>query len=112
PPAMVSAAIAALDVIEDEPELAARAVSKAKRFTRVTNLPEAESPIVPIVIGDADDAMEASRLLAEKGFLAPAIRPPTVPVGTSRLRLTFTAGHPDEEIERLGAVMREHVLAR
>jgi 8-amino-7-oxononanoate synthase len=112
PPAVVAAAIAALDLIEREPGFAALPVKKAKTFTRLTNLPDAQSPIVPLIIGGEDETMAASRLLAEEGFLAPAIRPPTVPDGTSRLRLTFTAGHPDAEVERLAGLVRNRVLAR
>ena len=110
PPATVAAAIAALDLIENDPALSARPVEKAKHFTRLTNLPEARSPIVPILVGTEDEALAASKLLADEGFHAAAIRPPTVPNGTSRLRLTFTAGHPDAEIERLATLVRSRIL--
>ena len=110
PPACVAAAIAALDIIEREPAYAALPVQKAKAFTRRAGLPEAQSPIVPVVIGDAQATLAASNTLAEQGFLAVAIRPPTVPVGTARLRLTFTAQHPDEAIERLADLVREKIL--
>ena len=110
PPATVAAAIAALDLIENDPALSARPVEKAKHFTRLTNLPEARSPIVPILVGTEEDALAASRLLADEGFHVAAIRPPTVPNGTSRLRLTFTAGHPDAEIERLATLVRSRIL--
>jgi 8-amino-7-oxononanoate synthase len=111
PPATVAAAIAALDLIESDPALVARPVQKAQHFTRLTNLPEAQSPIVPVIVGSEDGALAASRLLADQGFHVAAIRPPTVPQGTSRLRLTFTAGHPDGEIERLAGVVRSRILA-
>jgi 8-amino-7-oxononanoate synthase len=110
PPATIAAATAALDLIENDPALSARPVEKAKHFTRLTNLPEAQSPIVPIIIGAEDKALTASRLLADEGFHVAAIRPPTVPKGTSRLRLTFTAGHPDAEIERLATLVRSRIL--
>ena len=110
PPATVAAAIAALDLIEADPALSARPVEKAKHFTRLTNLPEAQSPIVPIIVGAEDKALAASSLLADEGFHVAAIRPPTVPKGTSRLRLTFTAGHPDAEIERLATLVRGRIL--
>jgi len=112
PPAIVAAAIAALDVIESEPDYIARPVAKARAFTRLTNLPEAQSPIVPVLIGDEEDALAASHRLEDEGFLAVAIRPPTVPAGTARLRLTFTAHHPDDEIERLAQVVRDNILVR
>jgi 8-amino-7-oxononanoate synthase len=110
PPAIVASAIAALDVIEREPDYAALPVMKANAFTRALNLPQAQSPIVPLLIGAEEDALEASRLLEDEGFLAVAIRPPTVPAGTARLRLTFTAQHPDEQIARLAGVVRDKVL--
>lgn len=105
PPAMVAAAIAALDLIEHEPGYAALPLAKARSFTRLAGLPEAQSPIVPLIIGEADAALAASRRLEAEGFLVTAIRPPTVPAGTARLRFTFTAAHPDREIERLAALV-------
>ena len=111
PPAIVAAAIAALDVIEREPGYAALPLAKAKAFARRAGLPEPVSPIVPVLLGEAEAALKASRLLEDHGFLVVAIRPPTVPAGTARLRLTFTAQHPDDEVERLAEVMRTRVLA-
>lgn len=112
PPATVAAAIAALDLIEREPDYARLPLAKARAFTRRLGLPEAASPIVPVVIGEAQAALDASRLLAEAGFLVAAIRPPTVPAGTARLRITFTAAHPDAEIERLADTIRARILPR
>jgi 8-amino-7-oxononanoate synthase len=111
PPACVAASIAALDVIEREPAYAALPVQKANAFTKAVGLPDAQSPIVPLIVGEADQALAASQMLADEGFLVAAIRPPTVPEGTSRLRFTFTAQHPDDEIERLAAIVRERVCA-
>jgi 8-amino-7-oxononanoate synthase len=90
PPAIVAAAIAALDVIEREPVYAALPVQKAKAFARAAGLPEAQSPIVPLVIGEERTTLEASRMLMD-------------------LRLTFTAQHPDEEIARLARVIRNKI---
>ncbi len=111
PPASVGAAIAALDLIEREPAYAALPVQKAKAFTQRAGLPDAQSPIVPIVTGDEETALVASRFLENEGYLVIAIRPPTVPVGTARLRFTFTAQHPDDEIGRLADIVREKILA-
>jgi 8-amino-7-oxononanoate synthase len=110
PPASVAAAIAALDVIAGDPALAARPLAKAKQFTRALDLPQAQSPIVPIILGNAAAALAASQVLEREGFLVAAIRPPTVPAGTARLRFAFTAGHPDNEIARLARVVREQIL--
>jgi 8-amino-7-oxononanoate synthase len=111
PPAIAAAAIAALDLIEREPAYAALPLTKAKAFARSTGLPEPESPIVPVIVGNEKAALAASRLLEDEGFLVAAIRPPTVPFGTARLRLTFTAQHPDDEIERLAQIVRTRILA-
>jgi 8-amino-7-oxononanoate synthase len=112
PPAIVAAAIAALDVIEQQPDYAALPLAKARAFARGAWLPEPQSPIVPVVLGKAETALAASALLEQNGFLVTAIRPPTVPPGTARLRLTFTAQHPDDEIERLADIVRTRILAR
>ena len=101
PPANAAAALAALDVIAAEPELVARPLANARRFTRALNLPEATSAVVPIMIGEADRALAAAQSLESAGFLAVAIRPPTVPAGTARLRLAFTAGHTSRDIDGL-----------
>jgi 8-amino-7-oxononanoate synthase len=110
PPASVAAAIAALDVIAREPGLTELPLTKARRFTTRAGLPEAQSPIVPVIIGEESAALEASRLLENEGFLVTAIRPPTVPDGTARLRLTFCAQHSDEAIERLAGLICDRFL--
>jgi 8-amino-7-oxononanoate synthase len=110
PPPVVAAAIAALELIEREPDYVAQPLRKARLFTRALNLPEAQSAIVPVIIGEADAALSASRLLEDEGFLVVPIRPPTVPAGTARLRFAFTAQHPDAEIERLAGIVRSRLL--
>jgi len=104
PPASAAAAIAALDIIAHDPGLTHLPVSKAQMFTERLGLPLAQSPIVPLIIGEAEAALGASQLLTEEGFLVTAIRPPTVPQGTARLRIAFSAGHTDEDIRRLADV--------
>ena len=111
PPATVAAASAALDIVAGDPDLAAKPLRNARRFTRAAGVPDAQSAIVPVILGKAEHALAASRRLEEEGFLAVAIRPPTVPDGTARLRFAFTAGHADADIDRLAALMRERVLA-
>jgi len=112
PPPVIAAAIAAIDVIENDPAYAAEPLRKARQFARATNLPEPQSAIVPVILGEADAVLAASHLLEEHGFLVVAIRPPTVPQGTARLRFAFSAQHPDTEIERLSEIVRTHVLRR
>jgi 8-amino-7-oxononanoate synthase len=109
PPASVAAAIAALTIIESEPELTAKPLAKARAFTARLGLALAQSPIVPLVIGEPEAAVNASNKLAEEGFLVTPIRPPTVPIGTARLRFAFTALHPDEEIARLADAVRAFI---
>ena len=110
PPGVIAAASAALGLIRNDPGYAALPLQKAKAFTKALGLAEAESPIVPIILGSTDRAMEASRLLQEEGFLVIAIRPPTVPDGTARLRATFTAAHEDADIKRLADILKTRVL--
>ncbi|MGB8181657.1 MAG: 8-amino-7-oxononanoate synthase [Stellaceae bacterium] len=110
PPATVAAASAALDIIANDRDLVARPLRNARRFSGAVGLPEPQSAIVPVVLGTAEGALTASRRLEDKGFLAVAIRPPTVPEGTARLRFAFTAGHKDADIDQLAALVRERVL--
>jgi 8-amino-7-oxononanoate synthase len=111
PPAMAAAALAALDLIERDPTYAASPLAKARSFTRQLGLPEAQSAIVPLIVGEARVALDASRLLEAEGFLVVAIRPPTVPEGTARLRFAFTAQHPNDEIKRLADIVRDRILS-
>jgi 8-amino-7-oxononanoate synthase len=110
PPPVIAAAVAALKLIELEPAYAAAPLRKAKSFARAVGLPEAQSAIVPLILGETDAALRAARTLEQEGFLVVAIRPPTVPPGTARLRFAFTAQHPDGEVARLAEVVRRQVL--
>ena len=101
PPASAAAALAALDIVETQPALTALPLTKARLFTARLGLPEATSPIVPVVLGSADAALSASTALEARGFLVVAIRPPTVPEGTARLRVAFNAAHDDADVIRL-----------
>ncbi|MDQ1479046.1 MAG: 8-amino-7-oxononanoate synthase, partial [Actinomycetota bacterium] len=59
------------------------------------------SPIVPFLCGDEQRALDAAAALLDRGLLVPAIRPPTVPAGTSRLRVTVSAAHSDAQVDHL-----------
>jgi 8-amino-7-oxononanoate synthase len=111
PPASVAASIAALDLIAGNPELVARPLRLARAFAAALGLAEPQSPILPIILGDSGRAMAAERALFDKGFLVTAIRPPTVPEGTARLRLTFSAAHRDNDVQALIETVRELGLA-
>lgn len=106
PPAAAGAALAALEIIERDPALRARPLALAAHFCRALDLPAPLSPIVPVVLGDPQRALDASAALAEQGFLVAAIRPPTVPKGTARLRITFSAVHEGSQIEGLAGAIR------
>jgi 8-amino-7-oxononanoate synthase len=110
PPSIVAAAIAALNLIEREPRMLGKPLAKARAFTSGARLPEAQSTIVPVVLGEATAALRASQLLEEEGFLVVAIRPPTVPDNTARLRFSFSAQHPDTEIARLADIVRTRII--
>jgi len=71
------------------------------------HLPDNESPILPLILGDAGRCMEFSEKLLQKGVFAQGIRPPTVPLGTSRLRITLMATHTADHIERALTVFKE-----
>jgi len=70
------------------------------------------SPIVPIEVGSEAAALEAAARLQRSGFFVPAIRPPTVPEGTSRLRVVVTAGHEEEEVAELARALSESGVLR
>jgi len=69
-----------------------------------------QTAIQPVILGAAARAVEVSARLAECGMLVPAIRPPTVPEGTSRLRISLSAAHRAEEIEALASALRGHLV--
>jgi 8-amino-7-oxononanoate synthase len=112
PPPVVAAASAALDLIARDRALTDEPLRKARLFTRALNLPEAQSAIVPVIVGETEAALAASEMLETEGFLVVAIRPPTVPLGTARLRFAFTAQHPEAAIERLAGIVRTRVIGR
>jgi len=97
-PADTAAALAALRVLRS-PEGDALLARLRRLVKRVA--PANPSPIVPIVMGDEGAALTASAALLDVGILVPAIRPPTVPPGTSRLRVTLSAAHTDLDVDRL-----------
>ncbi len=110
PPMAAAAAIAALDLVEGEPSLVATLRGHIGRYTAAlarAGVKASPSPtaIQPIVVGSAERALEGAARLQEHGFLVPAIRPPTVPDGTSRLRVSLSAAHSDAQIDGLVAAL-------
>lgn len=106
PPSVLAGVAKALEIIETDKDRCAAPLENARLFTRLLGLPEAESSIVPVIVGEAEAALNASAKLEAEGFLVTAIRPPTVPVGTARLRVTFSAQHKREDVERLAAAIK------
>jgi 8-amino-7-oxononanoate synthase len=106
----------AIRVMADEPERQAR-VRRLARTVREAirglglQTPPGDSPIVPIILGEEARALAASQRLLEGHLLVPAVRPPTVPRGASRLRLTLSCDHTDAEVQNLldilAAVVRQ-----
>jgi 8-amino-7-oxononanoate synthase len=109
PPGTVAAASCALDIIATDHELVRRPLALARLFTSELGLPPAESAIVSVVLGRAERALRASEELRLAGYLVAAIRPPTVPAGTSRLRFTFSAAHSEANVRALAAAVRAAV---
>ncbi len=106
PPASCAATIRAIEIVRDEPWRRQRALALAASLR--DNLTEAgfncgdsQTQIVPVIVGPASRAVELSNRLLTQGFFAPAIRPPAVPPNASRLRISVTAAHTDQDIDAL-----------
>ncbi len=112
PPGVIGAAIAGVERIATDADYCVRPLQHARMFTTAVGLPAPESAIVPVILGAADRALAAQALLEQAGFLVAAIRPPTVPEGTARLRFTFTAQHEVADIQRLADLVRREILPR
>ena len=113
-PPQVAAAMAALELLREDP----RRVERLQRNARILREALAEhglpaghgdTPIVPLIVGDADAAVTASERALDRGVFAQAIRPPTVPAGSSRMRLTVMASHTKSELRDAAKVVAEAV---
>lgn len=110
-PLVCGAALASLDIIEASEErrrtLWDRAAYARKNLAALgLDLGRSEGPIIPVIIGDTRRTLEIADRLREAGILGVAIRPPTVPKGTDRIRLTVTAKHTEADIDRLTDALR------
>ncbi|MDP6124722.1 MAG: aminotransferase class I/II-fold pyridoxal phosphate-dependent enzyme, partial [Candidatus Latescibacteria bacterium] len=113
PPGVCGTALAALELLLTEPEristLGARCHQFAEGLRELGLDADPTTPIFPIVIGGAQATMRVSDKLLEEGYLAVGIRPPTVPNGTARLRVTLSAAHSQEQVagllESLGTIL-------
>ena len=103
PPPAVAAAMASLELLREQPRRVEKlqrnsAVLRAALADQGMQVEPGETPIVPLIVGDAQAAVSASERALERGVFAQAIRPPTVPAGTSRLRLAVMASHTKSEL--------------
>lgn len=104
PPSVAASALEALRIVESEPERVALLRENANTLRRGLQgvgfeVPDGETPIIPVVVGDAEKALSLSQALLGEGAYATAVRPPTVPKGESRIRVTVMATHANEDIE-------------
>ncbi len=105
PPAVIGAALGIMDVLEASPRLGAILQANADYFRSLLHAAELDtmqsaSQIIPIAIGDNEKAVAVSKKLRDQGIIAAAIRPPTVPAGSARLRLSVTLAHHVDDLER------------
>lgn len=110
-PAAVGAARAALRVLRAQPELAERVLARAADIGRIAGVPAPPSAVVSVVLGPAQVAFDAARACRARGLDVGCFRPPTVPEGTSRLRLTARANLTPAELDSIATVLGE-VLAQ
>jgi len=112
-PAMLAAAIeTSLQIIREDEWRRERlrklvAVLREELRGSESALASSDTPIQPLVLGGNSEAVRASAALRERGILVPAIRPPTVPEGTARLRISLSAAHSEDDVLRLAAALRE-----
>ena len=108
---VVAAARCALEIITQEPWRRERIFAASRLLhARLGIEPHPFfGPIVPVILGESDRAMAIATRLRSAGFLVPAIRPPTVPEGTARLRISITASHTDEQIEGLATALKSYL---
>lgn len=112
PPALAEALSAALHMMREESWRRERVHSHVSRFRAACReggleLMDSKTPIQPVVVGESERALAVSARLGKRGFYVPAIRPPTVPQGSARLRITLSAAHQAEQIDELVAALQE-----
>jgi len=106
PPAIAAATLASLKIVREETWRRDKLAQLVMRFRRGAEqiglqLAESNTPIQPVLINNDEKVMQVGQALRAAGFLVGAIRPPTVPVGSGRLRITFSADHSEEQVDKL-----------
>ncbi len=99
-PAAAGAALAAVEIISDEPELARRVLARAGELAGACGVPATDSAVVPVIVGDAARARAMADVIRDEGILVGCFRPPSVPAGTARLRITARATLSDADVDR------------
>lgn len=114
PPALCVGAMAALEIVQSQPERRRKLLAMAQRLRQ--DMREAgldtgasQSQIIPVILGSPQRTLAVSRALLEAGFLVPAIRPPTVPPNTSRLRVSLSSAHEEGDVANLVCVLKAAV---
>ena len=106
PPSVLGASIKSLEIIKSNKRLIKKPLENAIFFSKIVGLETPVSPIVPIILGDENRALNLSRYLKKFGYIVGAIRPPTVPKGTSRLRVAFNSSHTKLQIKNLANLIK------
>jgi len=116
-PPTAAAARCAVQIVRREPQRRRHVLALAERLRGElremgSGVSDSCCPIVPLIVGAAREAVALSRRLEEQGLLVPAIRPPSVPEGTARLRISVTAGHTEADVDQLVAALRSSMASR
>lgn len=111
PPALAEAISEALDILAEEPARRRRVRAHGRRFRDLAGLGPGDSPIVPVVLGTNRRALESAAQLRAEGYDVRAIRPPTVPKGTARLRVSLNADLQASEVEGAALCVRDQLEA-
>lgn len=114
PASVAAASLAGLELLQKEPERRAKLHSLVAYFREAANeldlpLMASDTAIQPLLLGSSEDALKVAEAIAAQGIYVPAIRPPTVPTNSARLRITITADHEIEHIDRLLDVLAEQL---
>ncbi len=112
PPAAAAAAMIALEIVDREPQRRRQLLDQSQRLRddlarQGCNIGASASQIIPVIVGDADQAVHLSATLRDRGLLVPAIRPPTVPKGEACLRVSLIATHTDAMIGDLRSAIAQ-----
>ena len=111
PPGVLAACIKSIEIIKNDKFLIKKPLQNAIYFCNQLGLATPLSPIVPLVIGEEKKTIKISESLFNKGYLVSAIRPPTVPINSSRLRIAFNAAHTKHQIKKLANLIKKNLNA-